>query len=296
MSRSDRSDGTEGLGHWGYLLALLLSCLVVGFLSFSQGQETERRNAAPYDHSESAKSYAQRACLGRDGVAQFECIYDAVEASSETARADQDLDAQQGMRFWSVVMVVVSMGTAAITGIGVLYVKRTLDATLVAVESTSDATQAMFEANLIAKESMQVQSRAYIGLDEAKFERRGNHLVFYLTFKNGGQTPARRYKGIGFVHFSAASAMFLPSNPLQADTREGVTIVGAGSAAVITGKTEIPPEEWRILEMGAHRIYAFAFVGYTDVFKIYRETIVTLESNFPLDGTFRPFRNWSNST
>lgn len=194
MSNGNRGDGTAHLGYGGYTLALVLSCLIIAGLSYSQGRESERRYKAPQQHAESAKTYAQRACVGLEPTAAFECIIDAVETSSETARAEQDLDAQQWMAFWALLMVIVSTIMAVVTGIGIYYVKQTLDATLTAVDETGKATKAMLDANEIADETAKRQLRAYMGINKYDLTPYEIGVVgtgrFMVAMQNFGQTPA----------------------------------------------------------------------------------------------------------
>ena len=100
------------------------------------------------------------------------------------------------MAFYALLMLVATIATVVITGIGVWFVKRTLDATLKAVEDTSEATEAMREANSIARHSSENQLRAWLGWDEQIFQFAhddndiflGLHLLGH--FKNTGATPA----------------------------------------------------------------------------------------------------------
>lgn len=115
-----------------------------------------------------------------------------VHAEREQQRADADLQAQQDMAFYALLMVVATVATVIITGVGVWFVKRTLDATLQAVKDTGEATQAMLEANRIAKDA----NRAWLTLDLqhgfTNSQTDGDRLLFFadLTISNIGRMPA----------------------------------------------------------------------------------------------------------
>ncbi|MEK6637053.1 MAG: hypothetical protein AABY88_03105 [Pseudomonadota bacterium] len=132
-------------------MAIVLCTIITGILSYSSGRESERRNHAPASYSRAAKQDAERACVGMDSGTAFECIYEKVEASQEQARGEQDLSAQQRAASAAMISAIIALLTLGATGMGVWYVKRTLDATLEAVKDTSKATVAMNDANEIAK-------------------------------------------------------------------------------------------------------------------------------------------------
>lgn len=78
-------------------------------------------------------------------------------ATTQTARqelrADADLQAQQDMAFYALLMFIATAATVILTGLGLYFIKRTLDATLRAVEDTGKATQAMLRQTEIAEEA-----------------------------------------------------------------------------------------------------------------------------------------------
>jgi hypothetical protein len=160
-------------------------------LGVLNGGQTERRQQTPAAYSQAAKDDAQRSCIGRDPGALFECIYEKVEASKEQATTEQDLSAQQRAADSALASAVIALLTLAITGYGVWLVKGTLDATLEAVEDTSEATAEMRRSNDIAFNAQ----RPWVAVNctLTKFERKSRHLTaeFVVSFKNIGQTIAR---------------------------------------------------------------------------------------------------------
>ena len=151
MSDGDRGNERPTLGAFGYFAAIVLSCFIVGGLTYGLGRENERRYETPASYAKAAKADAQSACVGREGAAAFECVYEKVEAAQEQARGEQDLSAQQKAANAALLSAFISFATLILSGFGVWYVKRTLEATLEAVEDTGKATDAMLEANRIAR-------------------------------------------------------------------------------------------------------------------------------------------------
>src|SRR5688572_20688453 len=122
MSDGDRGERDQDLNRGlGVVAAIILVALTVGVISYSSGVERERRNQYPPAYAESAKQDAAKACIGGEAGAVFECVYERVEASHDQARAEQDLNAQLGMKFWAAVMAAISLGTLAVTIVGVWY-------------------------------------------------------------------------------------------------------------------------------------------------------------------------------
>lgn len=121
-----------------------------------------------------------------------------------------------------MLMFFATLFTIAVTAVGVWLVKRTLDATLEAVEDTGKATDAMIEANKIAElanarardasiaaEKKEIEAaaerragerrqlRAYVDFEQVTWtmvqKRREPDIVYrgvLVSLKNYGQTPA----------------------------------------------------------------------------------------------------------
>lgn len=194
MHGSNRGGHSEALGFLALSGLLIFGALVWG-LGFLQGSESERRRQIPASYSRTAQADAQRTCVGTESSAIFECVYEKVEASQEQARGEQDLSAQQRAAFAALASAVLALLTLVVTGIGVWFVKRTLDATLKAVQDTSEATEAMRESNRIARESVEAQMRAWVSFEYQSTERivrSPNAILFKFkgAFRNIGHTPA----------------------------------------------------------------------------------------------------------
>lgn len=192
MSGSNRGNRTETVALTAFCsIAVLGICALLYVLGLLNGRQAERRQQAPASYSEAAKADAQRACVGGEPSAVFECVYERVESGDQSARADQDLTAQQRAADSALASAVVSLLTLFISGIGVWFVKRTLEATLEAVEDTGNATKAMVRQNEIAEAAQ----RAWVSIDVAISDasvNSGMEGALILSFKNIGQTVAHQ--------------------------------------------------------------------------------------------------------
>lgn len=197
MSGSDRGKEPRDLGGFGIAVALILSTIIAGGISYSSGKESERRDQYPSEYSGYAKAQADRACVGMDGSSLFECVYNEIEASQETARAEQDLDAQQGMKFWALLMFFATMATAGVTLLGVHYVRLTLDKNSELLAESAKATDAMLDANKIAQDNLIIQNRPWITSIRVMHSLRKSPsndsfaIFFQIVIKNTGNSPAK---------------------------------------------------------------------------------------------------------
>lgn len=151
MPRSDRYELTPLVR-----LAFAVSAAVLTWgLAWTVAEErAENRAEAHYR----AKQYADRApkdiereCAGRKAGAFSECIAEQVKTTREDQRAEYELGVQREVADWTFATMLVSFFTLVVTAIGVGFVKRTLDATLEAVEDTGRATDEMVRSNAIAE-------------------------------------------------------------------------------------------------------------------------------------------------
>jgi hypothetical protein len=165
----------------------------VAVLAYASGREDQRRYETPASYAKAAKADAQSACAGREGTAAFECVYEKVEAAQEQARAEQDLSAQQKAANSALLSALIAFFTLILTGVGVWYIKRTLEATLKAVEDTSEATDAMREANRMAL----LAQRPWLSVEIVPtiLKRQGHALrcEIEINVTNLGQSVAKNY-------------------------------------------------------------------------------------------------------
>jgi hypothetical protein len=200
MLDGDKGNEPATLGAFGYFAAILLCCVIVGGLTYGLGREDERRYETPASYAKAAQADAQSACAGREGTAAFECIYEKVEAAQEQARGEQDLSAQQKAANSALLSTIIAFFTLVMTGVGVWFVKRTLEATLEAVEDTGKATLAMQEANRIAENQRRpwVSCKEFIIADLKTVKMEGERFFFYfsgfIVIENIGDSVASNFE------------------------------------------------------------------------------------------------------
>lgn len=184
-------------------LAICGVVVLIYFLGLMNGREAEQRRQAPASYSQSAKSDAQRACVGRNGVTLFDCVYERVEASQEQARGEQDLSAQQKSASAALASAVIALLTLVVTIIGVGYVRLTLKASLEAVAEATKGTgaalaaaEAGMRANQIAEKVGEAQIRPYLLVETSDIKlaitRTGysSNVAVQVPATNYGNTPA----------------------------------------------------------------------------------------------------------
>ena len=183
-----KHDQTIGLvfGALALLTTVTVAFAIGNTLGISSGRDqvsTQKR----YDFSEQINLSA---CVERQGTAMVECVSEVVGAAQEQSTAQQDLYAQQDMSRWTFWLRIFTGITVAITALGVWFVKRTLEATLEAVEDTSKATDAMVEANHIAQTMGRVQVKSYLTLDNVECKQTIDGITFRVFVRNSGNSPA----------------------------------------------------------------------------------------------------------
>lgn len=174
-------------------LAILGALLLIYFVGALNGEQAERRDNYPHTHSESAKQKAERACVGANATAVFECVVSYVEASENTVYAEQDLTAQQRAAWGSLIAACAGLLSVAVSLLGLYWIKGTLDATRDAVGQTTIATNAMVRQNDLAEAAQ----RPWVSIDceVSELERKGGVLIvkYALCFTNQGKMAARNF-------------------------------------------------------------------------------------------------------
>jgi hypothetical protein len=191
VANGKNSPGLTGLTMFGFFLVGGL-CWGLGWL---QATERVRREQMPVSYSEAAKADAQKSCAGGAPSALFDCVFEKAQASQEQALAEQDLSAQQRAATSALFSALLAFAALIVTSVGVWFVKRTLDATLIAVEDTSAATEAMREANAIARSGQRpILVFEDIGFEpwiEGSLASSGVDMALcFANFKNIGPMPA----------------------------------------------------------------------------------------------------------
>ena len=199
MSGSDRGEHTKvGLIATALVAVLGLAAYWAMFydMGFQSGQNERKATAEAEHYASDTANQIDRECGAESGQSTRECIAKIVATERESQRGESDLAAQWKAANWVMWAGILAGAQLLATAFGLYFVKRTLDATLLAVEDTGHATEAMREANQIAREAQRPWLSAKAGLS-SQFEPGRTHLGvdgFYANvageIKNHGDSPA----------------------------------------------------------------------------------------------------------
>jgi hypothetical protein len=191
MSGSNRDDYSQ-IGRIGILALIIVAwAAMIWSMSAHYAAKRVRAEAATAQYAQSAAEQIERACASRSGLPLRECIREQVEANRGDQRSEQDLSAQQEMADWAFWMMVVSAVTMVLTAIALWFVRGTLEATREAVKDTSEATEAMRQANQIAAAAQRPWLTFSAKLAKAAgVNEKGLKLTFDVVIKNVGSSPA----------------------------------------------------------------------------------------------------------
>ncbi|ATW04963.1 hypothetical protein CHN51_16575 [Sphingorhabdus sp. YGSMI21] len=99
------------------------------------------------------------------------------------------MDAQQGMKFWAIWMFIATLSTVAVTGIGVWFVKKTLETNSDFLKESIKATKAMNRQNELTEHAQRPWLQ--ISTKVAKVETKGSLLLRCdITITNVGKMVA----------------------------------------------------------------------------------------------------------
>lgn len=191
MSESDRSRHVALIG--ASLAAISVICGTLTY-SYHMGELSGRKDAQAEGYAaaypnDTSKQIADCWTKADTATAQ-ECVAGAIQASHEAQRSEADLSAQRQMSDWAFWALIVGILMAFITTIGTYLIFRQVELTRKAVEDTGNATDAMLDANEIARAAQ----RPWVAIDchLVKFERKSHFMTAELIveFKNIGKNIA----------------------------------------------------------------------------------------------------------
>lgn len=286
MHHINRGNGTTTLEALLCFAALFGVVILAYATGWTFGTDVGRDQVTAQQHYEAAKQDALQACAGRIGRAAVECGAKAAEAAQDQSIARQDLYAQQDMAKWAFWMLLASTITLGVSVAGVWFVKRTLDATLVAVRDTGAATRAMRIANVIARKSQasnlaanKAQVRAYLSLVKLRIEDGEKGQVLHYEIVNSGQSPARATD----IYWIIARQDF-PHLPLHKINPVGDIPAGGKDAARLGLKTQTP---WEAFAQPMDIIVVQARAQFTDVFGTRQSDPTEFQMLIDNDGRFQ---------
>jgi hypothetical protein len=181
-------------GYFALVLTCALALLTIAYVSFyvaySKGyQSADQEHAAYYTQRDTAE-VAYRECLQISSTLSGarECVDNAEEASRDSERAEQDLNAQREMAQWAEGMLwaawSVGILTAGITIIGVRYVYLTL--------VSSQATVALIRSEQRPWLSASIGKIVDYHFVQQPWHDAPKSLYIYVpvSIRNSGKTPA----------------------------------------------------------------------------------------------------------
>lgn len=268
MSRSYRNVGIA------LVVAFLVLALGSGACYYYQQVEQAQRAADEYRaYSESLiECDAVESLPARDA-----CLLEAIQSEQQRAYTHSDLRAQQNMAVWALGMLWVSVAMLIVTGVGVVYVARTLDQTRIASEAATDATIAanrtadLTEQTLLhIRDHSKVEMRAYVAAERLFIEddlAENVPIRAVCDWRNAGQTPA--LKARAGVHFSSTPAgkayrLSLDVYP-PAHSRTQIAAGGAIHSRV-TASFPVDKTTVDLIKRGEIHLYFWGVLEYEDVF------------------------------
>jgi len=270
MPECNRSVRTKIVIWIGAIFGALVLIYLIFWAMWLSAEHGARSEYNASRHAESIQNRIDSSCSGLNGSALSECVREAVEATREYQRAEEDLKAQKDMALWALGMLVATgvLGfiTLVVSIVGVWFVIRTFE-------------QTRRQAN-IAEDSAQKQLRAYIVVDSSSLsikERIGPglyHAVFSIKFKNAGQTPAYRYRTQ--IAWQAIKSGDFPMKIEQSMKGKTETIVGPGVSTSSAGSYDLEQIDIDRLNGGEYTFHVFGRVQYEDIFGTARYLLFSL--------------------
>lgn len=294
MSRSNRSDNVVlALSAASALVFMVTIAFVVVSEQYAKIHQVYSgyQKSADEDRGKAAEK-AGRACIGVAPAILTHCIANEINAYDKQQATNKDLQAQQDMALWAFFAALAAFATVGVTGVGVWYVRHTLDATRAAVVEAAKASDAATKAVEITRDTAERQLRAYVGVDSAikVANREGPGFAVNVIIKNNGQTPAYDFTQWANV---ALEPMPLPK-PFSIYCRErgsvGILQPQGQTLATPIFTREMLPLEEQSIRNNAKAIYVYGEIDYRDAFGAQHHVTFRLRCNGPglRLGLFKP--------
>ena len=177
------------------LAAFALMAAVGAIYLWTYKQEhADQRQAAAADQREQINEQRQSTCVDVAKRHSFPCVVDAPVSEPSEKYTQYDLQAQQDMAEWALLMALLSGLGVAVTITATIYVAKTLDETRRMVVEAERTTKAAEETIAVTRDMARDQSRAYVHAAMAEVFWDDDHPA-KLSFEaqNTGQTPVKWY-------------------------------------------------------------------------------------------------------
>lgn len=217
------------------ILAIFGTAVVIYAAGGALGVETGRKQVNARQHYDQVKNDALKSCIGREGSALRDCATEAVETAQDQSVSRQDLYAQQDMAKWAFWMMCLTFGTVLVTGVGVYFVKRTLDTNSDFLEESIKATGAMERQNNLAEQGQRPWVTIEIDVSRVSTKSIEPEFDFDIIFRNVGRSVATFFN---FYH----EILY------EGDGRDSI------SEFVAAAKSEVPTSKILLVPGDSHKI------------------------------------------
>lgn len=170
-----------------FAVVIWLIFAMIGFFLGEDFGRSQNAKANTEQHLVDAAARIKEICFLDNNPDVQGCIEGAMRNARELLLADHDLAAQRNMAEWAKWLLIVTVASAFVTGVGIWLVWRTLL-----------ATQQM---TTITREIGRLENQAYCSVSALSAKLFGNNISFEPTFRNHGDTPVLRLRWK--VEFSA---------------------------------------------------------------------------------------------
>jgi hypothetical protein len=228
------------------------------YSGYQKTADADRRKAA---------EEAGRACVGVSPSALSHCIADQIQTYDKQQATNQDLQAQQDMAFWAFWAVLVSSSSVVVTGLGIWYVRQTLEANRKAVVAAETAVA-------VTRETSERQLRAYVGTRKIYFQEfsRGRPIAVAIEIENFGQTPAYEYDAV--IYLALGRIDGIRSDIIRTSFGEGKTLMPRGVSIVVC-KLDLQDVLMAAVETGQMAVCLHGAIRYRDYTNVVRFTDIS---------------------
>lgn len=196
MSGSNRDNIAQiGLAaSFAVALAAIALGAILYFQGYSSGRHDQRAHVERQHYAAETPKRIESECQQAASAARGECIAKIIDSERESQRSESDLAAQWKAADWVFWAAIIAGAQGLITLIGTMLLYEQIKLTRKAVTDTGQATEAMHEANSIARRSQRPWVEVKI-LPIEVYERDNKiALVLRVTLENSGQTVAEDVK------------------------------------------------------------------------------------------------------
>jgi hypothetical protein len=245
----------------GAVLIFVIGSIAVMLISSQRNHAYQREEAAAYK-LEAMDEGARAQCNGLPFPEAFLCTANALEPDREDRERLYDLQAQQEMADWALVMALATVAGLAASGVGLWALFRTLDATR--------------EANNVLQRSAERQLRAYVQPIDLELQ---DFVVGKLTrvewkLKNFGQTPAYNVRYISEIFYPPAPGKQAVRFQKRFSTAKSMVVAPSVAHTVqIKLKNPLPQATYDAVKAGTQIIIFAGCITYLDAFKRRRRTV-----------------------